>query len=287
MASSNAATQNDLYLDYVAKPYEPAAGWKGKLRSEALLDESASGTPALLELKEALQAALGKDRIVYGIKERGGRAYWELYVYNYSRATELAFGAVARSLPRGWRTACEPPPIDHVMYSFELDERSLRKKRIEELHVYTVSGEDRRVTSNSYLWNGGSLIPENVYLPMPIDGPAPKRLFQKFIRERVLDGENRAGEVFFPEFEADCRAVCWAFKRRQGRLPPKPNAVYVSTLSIRGLRAFLSRFPYSRLAAFAAAHESRLDHLRFDVGYDFERVGSVPAYPKSGFYGLF
>jgi hypothetical protein len=283
--ASCSATAGDRYLDYVARPYEPRADWKGKLRSEALFDESARSVPGLLEVKRRLQEGLGKDRVVYGVKERLGRRYWELYVYNYEASPELSIPAVASALPAGWRMDERTPPLPIVMFSFELSEDSVRRRLVDGLHVYTISGEAKRPVSNSYLWKDGTLTSENVYLPMPLDSEPASRLFRRFTEGRVLPAAGvRFDDVVPPELAAECRAACWAFKRSGGALPDSPNSIYLSTLTIDGLTAFLRRFGYPSLSEYAERNRARLDHLLFDVGYDFN---AGPRYSKSGFYGVF
>ena len=53
-----------------------------------------------------------------------------------------------------------------------------------------------------------------------------------------------------------------------------------------GLLEFLESFPYPEpLRRFARSEAGRLDHLLYDVGYDFETSGGL-RFTKSGFYGV-
>lgn len=287
MASSSLAGERDLYLDYVARPYTPQAPWQGKLRSEALYDASAAGRPALLELKGRLQESLGQDRVVWGVKERRGRTYWELYFYNYDRRPELSLEAVRRALSPGWSLAplaAQAP--EHMMFSFELSDAVLAGRRVEAYSLYVISEAAGRAVSRSWRADGARVVPENVYIPVPLDTPRDRALLEQLLR-RGLGAAAALEGVLPPQLMADCRCVCLASKPRGGAAAKDPNAVYLSTLRVGALLEFLRRWRYPEaLVAFVSANRGRLDHLLYDVGYDFDG-GDALSFCKSGFYGIF
>lgn len=286
MASCDAAA-GDRYLDYVARPYEPQAPWEGKLRSEALYDAGAEGRPALVELKELLQARLGRDRVVWGVKELAGRAYWELYFYDYAPEPDLTLEKVRAALAPSWSLAPLPEGTPkHVMFSFELTDAVLAAREVEAYSVYELSQAAGRTVSRSWRADASGLVPENRYIPVPLDSPRDRELLASLLR-RSLGEQGRLSDVLPPALMEGCRAVCLAAKPRGGRPAKEVNGVYLSTLRVGGLLEFLRRWRYPRgLVAFVEANQGRLDHLLFDVGYDFEDAPAV-SFSKSGFYGIF
>jgi hypothetical protein len=281
------AGESDLYLDYVARPYEPQAPWKGKLRSEALYDAGAAGRPALLELKDRLQKRLGKDRVVWGVKERLGQTYWELYFYNYDRRPELSVESVRRALAPDWSLAplaAQAP--EHMMFSFELSDAVLASRRVEAYSIYEISEAAGRVVSRSWRADAVRAVPENVYIPVPLDTPRDRALLEKLLR-RGLGAVPGLDGVLPPKLMAGCRSVCLASKPRGGKPAKDPNGVYLSTLRVDALLEFLRQWRYPEaLVAFVADNRDRLDHLLYDVGYDFDG-GDAVSFCKSGFYGIF
>ena len=93
--------------------------------------------------------------------------------------------------------------------------------------------------------------------------PRPK------IVSRILDGIR------------DCRTICVANKQTH-------DCVYFSGVNVDQLLWFLNRFSYPEpIRSFIADNRSNLDHLLFDVGFDYRMDGTSLAVLKSGYYGVF
>ena len=66
------------------------------------------------------------------------------------------------------------------------------------------------------------------------------------------------------------------------------TCVYFSGVNVRQLLWFLERFSYPRpTVAFVETNRANLDHLLFDVGFDYRMEGNSLAVLKSGYYGVF
>jgi hypothetical protein len=87
-------------------------------------------------------------------------------------------------------------------------------------------------------------------------------------------------DILLPEL-LDCTSICIANKQLC-------DCVYFSRLGVGQLLFFLERFDYPRaLVSFIQEHQSQLDHLQFDVGFDYRMAGRRLEILKSGYYGTF
>src|SRR5690606_9438042 len=76
---------DDSYYDYRLEPYKPRRPFKDKYRSENLFWHAlkCAGAHAALEpALRAVQASLGPDLTVWGVKWDGARLWSEIYVYD-------------------------------------------------------------------------------------------------------------------------------------------------------------------------------------------------------------
>jgi hypothetical protein len=79
----------------------------------------------------------------------------------------------------------------------------------------------------------------------------------------------------------DCKVIVVANK--QGN-----DAVYFSRINVDQLIFFLKRMNYpGELISFIEKNRSKLDHLQYDVGYDYKMDGKDLMILKSGYYGVF
>ena len=91
------ATAEDRYFDYCLEPYRPRRPFAGKARAESLLWHSlrvAGQLDAWRPLLQALQAHVGRDLTVWGVKWAGPEAadalWWELYLYDPQKESPAA-----------------------------------------------------------------------------------------------------------------------------------------------------------------------------------------------------
>ena len=66
------------------------------------------------------------------------------------------------------------------------------------------------------------------------------------------------------------------------------DAVYFSGIDVGQLILFLKRLDYpGELVSFVEENRSKLDHLQYDVGFDYRMEGKDLSILKSGYYGNF
>jgi hypothetical protein len=86
--------------------------------------------------------------------------------------------------------------------------------------------------------------------------------------------------ILWPELR-DCSVIVIANKQAN-------DAVYFSRINVDQLVFFLKRMGYPRgLVSFVEENRSKLDHLLYDVGFDYRMAGEDLVILKSGYYGIF
>jgi hypothetical protein len=78
-----------------------------------------------------------------------------------------------------------------------------------------------------------------------------------------------------------CKTICVANKQTH-------DCVYFSGVDVHQLIHFLERLNYPQpVVEFVRGNARRLDHLLFDVGFDYRMEGGRLQILKSGYYGVF
>jgi hypothetical protein len=89
-----------------------------------------------------------------------------------------------------------------------------------------------------------------------------------------------AERILWPELQ-DCKIIVVANKQEN-------DAVYFSGIHVDQLILFLKRMHYNpELVAFVETNRSMLDHLRYDIGFDYRIEGNEMKILKSAYYGVF
>lgn len=277
---------DDPYYNYCWWPYQPAASTEHKLRSVSLLFQSfefAGVGPAAFEVVEALRRAIGPFRTVWGTKRLGDRLAWEFYFYDYRRRErEVSVARVLDAIRP--QLACEIRVNERLPYfMFSLDivpEQGSRLRGLDEVHVY--------------VGNPGSAVSSGISYAVRSEGAALENFYFFFDARKDLDAV--AGKVLcsphvdatqipidwllWPELTR-CHTICVANKRRN-------DTVYFSGVDVDQLLFFLKRLRYpAGIVGFVEANRARLDHLLYDVGFDYVTQDDQVRIVKSGYYGVF
>lgn len=280
------ATAEDPALNYCLWDYSPAAPVEDKFRSINLLfqsfDHAGLGSRAF-DLVEAIRDGIGPFRTVFGIKLLGDRLAWEFYFYDYARRQRnVSITRVLSAMQPYLR--CElavDERLPYFMFSIDLDaELASGRRPLDVVHLY--------------IGNPGSSVSSGIAYALRTDGTALENFYFFFDgRNQLADAaakicssayfdETRGSieEVLLPELR-ECRTICVANKQTH-------DCVYFSGVDLAQLRWFLERFSYPKpIVEFVAANHTNLDHLLFDVGFDYRREGNSLAILKSGYYGVF
>lgn len=275
----------DLYFDYCLEPYRPRRPTHDKVACENLLWHSLRVTgvgEALAPPLRALQASVGRHRTVWGVKYDGQRIFWELYFYDPRRQLPRSrVGALAQALAPWLELVPQvPATLPYMMASFDLDETTAGRGRIESLNLY-FTGEEAHA-GRSYKVQSGGIELENTYRFFEAKRDAASIVtllksspFVDYSRPSVLS------KVLIPELFA-CKKICVSSKRAC-------DAIYYSGINVEQLLWFMRRFAYPEaLTGFVERHQQRLEHLYFDVGLDYRMDPSgVVNYGKTSYYGTF
>lgn len=275
-------TETDRYFDYCLQPYDPAAAPEGKLRSEALLWNSldVAGAPRELDTAlHAIQAAAGRDMTVFGVKHLKGRLWWELYFYDPLKEDLGVRASAIVDAARPWFEIVPRPSerTPYFMFSFDVSDETLARGTVDTLNLYVPYYVVQGGRSYKLTASGAEL--DNVYRFHRPKTEVREVVHQ--IKQSVFMDFDRVplARVLLPQLWS-CNRICVAKKRTA-------DALYFSGIDVDQFLFFLERFEYPEpIRAFVRNHRSELDHLRFDVGFDYVLGpdGTLVA-TKSSYYG--
>ena len=280
------ATSQDPALNYCLWQYAPVRPAEDNFRSINLLLHSfelARIDERAYDIVDAIREAIGAFRTVFGIKLVGGRLAWEFYFYDYARRQrQVSISRVLEALRPLVR--CEVRPnesLPYFMFSLDLDaELAAGRRDLDVVHMY--------------VGNPGSTVSSGIAYAVRTTGTTLENFYFFFDAARQLndaagkicssahfdDTRLPVDEVLVPELRR-CRTICVANKQTH-------DCVYFSGVDVRQLSHFLERLDYPRpVVEFVREHASRLDHLLFDVGFDYRMEGGRLKILKSGYYGVF
>ncbi len=145
-----------------------------------------------------------------------------------------------------------------------------------------------------YIGNPGSAVSSGIAFDIRAAGTTLENLYFFFDAKTQLDEAAKKiwSSAHFDETKTsldailvpglrECQTICVANKRDH-------DCVYFSGIEVDQLLLFLERLAYPPgIVDFVRANRSSLDHLLFDVGFDYRVEGDRVAVLKSGYYGVF
>jgi hypothetical protein len=277
---------DDPFLDFCLWPYEPVAPGADKLRSLTLLMQSfelcgLAGPGA--EVVEALRRGIGPFCTVWGIKWAAGEMKWEFYFYDYrrlerERSMTRVLDVLQPLIPSRVRPNERHP---YFMFSVDLTEATLAGRAgVDAVHMYIGNVGSAVSSGISYTVSDRVNALENFYFffdaSRQMEEVRGKVCCSAYVEPSAFDID----EVLWPELRR-CQTLVVANKSHN-------DGVYFSRIGIDQLRLFLERLDYPpALVGFAAEHRAGLDHMLYDVGFDYRVEGGAVRVLKSGFYGVF
>jgi len=280
------STGQDPALNYCLWSYSRATPSEDKFRSVNLLYQSfehAGIDARACDIVEAIRAAIGPFRTVFGIKLLPGRLAWEFYFYDYERrARQVSISRVLAAIRPFVR--CEVRAnenLPYFMFSLDLDaELAAGRRDLDVVHMYVGNPGSAVSSGIAYALRPGGTTLENFYFffdaPAQLDEAAGKIRSSAYFDDTRLDID----EVLVPGLRA-CQTICVANKQTH-------DCVYFSGVDVDQLVAFLERLRYPEpIVSFARENRGNLDHLLFDVGFDYRGEAGGLAVLKSGYYGVF
>jgi hypothetical protein len=280
------ATASDPALNYCLWQYTPAAPAEDKFRSVNLLFQSfeeAKVGPRAFEIVDAIRGGIGAFRTVFGVKLLAGKLAWEFYFYDYRRrrrevSISRALQAIRPLVP------CDVEPnenLPYFMFSLDLDDELARGGRVlDVVHMYVGNAGSAVSSGIAYAVRANGTTLENFYFFFDARTQVGE-VAKKVSNSAHLDDTRVSVEaVLLPQLRR-CQTICVANKQTH-------DCIYFSGVNIDQLLWFLGRLDYpSRVIQFVANNRGNLDHLLFDVGFDYRMEAGRLQVLKSGYYGVF
>ena len=279
-------TAGEAFSDFCLWEYTPIAPYEGKLRPVSLLFHSFDVTgidKRAFELIEAIRGGFGVSKTVWGVKKLGNGICWEFYFYDYRKRERERSVAKFLEIVRPFAD-CEVlvnEDTPYFMFSIDIDEGLVTGSRnLDEIHVY--------------IGNAGSTMSSGIAYSVKTEGTRLENLYYFFdakaqMREIVSkatcsayfqDTQTDISQILWPELR-DCGVIVVANKQNN-------DSVYFSRINVDQLIFFLRRMDYpDEICCFVEAHRAELDHLLYDVGFDYRTEGDRVVILKSGYYGIF
>jgi len=280
-------TPEDLYFDYCLWEYAPAARCENKLRSSSLLFHSfdvAGVQGRVFDLVRAIRRGFGLFHTVWGLKKlRDGATAWEFYFYDYRRRERERSITKLLDIIRPFAPCGVIPNENHpyFMFSIDIDDRLIAgTKGLDEVHMY-IGNPGSSVSSGicySLTERGKRL--ENLYFFFDA-----KREWEDILAKTACSAHIDSTRIPFdrilrPELR-ECRVIVAANKQAG-------DSVYFSRIRVDQFLFFLKEMSYPpELVSFVEENRPRLDHLLYDVGFDYTMDGEDLIILKSGYYGTF
>jgi len=280
------ATDDDPSLCYCLWPYERPASAADKFRAVNLLYQTFehAGMPeGAYAIVEELREGIGAFKTVFGIKWAEGRLGWEFYFYDYLRLKrEVSATRVLQALQPLVRSAVAlNEALPYFMFSLDITEPLARGAQgLDVIHMYIGNPGSAVSSGIAYGVRAESTTLENFYFFFDARSDLAEAI-RKIENSPHMDTSRISlDQVLVPELR-NCRTLCVANKRTH-------DCIYFSGVSVDQLLFFFERLQYpDAVVQFVRTQRARLDHLTFDVGFDYTTRDGRLTVLKSGYYGVF
>jgi hypothetical protein len=280
------ATEQDPSLNYCLWPYPPQAPMEDKFRSINLLYQTfdyAGIDARSAAIVEAIRDSIGPFRTVFGVKLLGEKVAWEFYFYDYKRRQrQVSISQVLRAVRPYMPTEIEPNEnLPYFMFSLDLNhEIVIGHAALDVVHMYVGNPGSTVSSGIAYAVRADSTTLENFYFffdaATQLADVAGKITSSALFDDTMMNVEA----VLIPELRR-CRTICLANKQTH-------DCIYFSGVDIDQLQWFLDWLHYpAAITAFVRRNRNNLDHLLFDVGFDYRMEHGILHVIKSGYYGVF
>jgi hypothetical protein len=279
-------TEEDEFFDYCLWDYKPAAPSLNKLRSVNLLYHSytvANASGRMFDIVRDIRKGLGVSRTVWGIKQVGEEITWEFYFYDYRRRERERSITRLLDVLRPYFT-CDISPNEnypYFMFSIDLnDDLVAGGVRLDEIHMYIGNVGSSVSSGICYSVTQERTRLENFYFFFDA-ATQRKEILGKIASSAYVDMTRiPLDSILWPELRR-CRVIVVANKQHN-------DCIYFSRIDVDQLLFFLRRMKYRQeLVSFVEDHRPLLDHLLYDVGFDYRMEGGELKILKSGYYGYF
>ena len=280
------AADGEDQFDFCLWPYAPVQACGGKLRSISLLADSFEVQrtgPRALDMVLSIRREFGDLRSVWGIKQSGGTISWEFYFYDYARTERERSIPRLLSAIRPW-VSCDIKTSEaspYFMFSVDLSHQLLSDGgALDEVQMYIGNIGSMVSSGICYGVTRQQIRLKNFYFffdaRKEIDEIEGKVLTSAFLDPIGLTLDD----ILWPELR-DCEVIVVSNK-------PDRDGVYFSRIKVAQLLWFMKRMQYpSDQIRFLEDNMDRLDHMLYDVGFDYRMEGGCLKILKSAYYGVF
>ncbi len=279
-------TSEDRYFDYCLWEYVPVAPPDGKLRSLNVLYNSfdvAGIDDRMYEICEAIRDGLGPARTVWGVKQQNGSLSWELYFYDYQRLTrEVSIPLILKIIaPYVGCNLSFSEQRPYFMFSIDLDDELARGARdLSEINVYMGNVGSNVSSGICYSLTAERLRLDNFYFFFDAEQERDD-IIAKIVSSAYVDSDQLSLEqILWPQL-VHCKTIVVANKKLN-------DGIYFSRVDVNQLLYFLKRMKYPvSLVDFVERNRGELDHLLYDVAFDYVMRDGEIEILKSSYYGFF
>lgn len=279
---------NAIFFDYCHRPYTPPKTKRAdKLYScELLFASLGSGWKKKLfaDLVKRLQSAIGRNSTVWGIKHRQGLLSWELYFYNDDRNNlEINIDKIAHALKPLFKINVDiksAEAVPYFMFSFCIDDMILKTRDVDGLNIY-MGTRGRACEGFSYLVRGKLFTIRNQYAFYD-PKHEHKELISKISKSPFINivSKKSLKKILMPRL-IKCHTVCVAHKSSM-------DGIYFSQVGLGQFLYFLKHFDFpSPIIAFIEKNKTKLNHMLYDVAFDYRMSGDEMIFGKQSYYGVF
>jgi hypothetical protein len=279
-------TEKDLFNDFCLWEYRPPAHFENKFRSVNLLYNSFDHMgmdERYYDLVNAVRKCMGEFQTVWGVKRTGHDIRWELYFYDYRRRDRERSVSRLLDIIRPFIRCGIDVNEDLHYFMFSMD-----------IHDGLISGPGELDEIHMYIGNPGSSVSSGICYSMKKEETRLENFYFFFdarkdmkdiIAKTVCSGyvdftQIGIDQIILPELKR-CRVIVVANKQFN-------DSIYFSGIDIDQLIFFMKKMGYpGGLVSFAVENRDRLDHMRYDVGFDYRMEGQELLILKSGYYGFF
>jgi hypothetical protein len=278
------AAEGDKFFNYALWPYRPALSLENRLKPSNLLFESfdAAGVDRrFFDLIPLLRQAIGEFHTVFGIKQQGDRTWWEFYFYDYRRRErERSLSRVLEAIRSLAPSTVVPNEnIFYFMFSLDITE-DIFTRGIDEAHLYIGNPGSSVSSGICYSLTPARTKFENIYFFFDAQKQLQETAAKIACSAQVDSSKINLDEILRPELR-NCRTICVANKQEN-------DCIYFAGIRFDQFLFFLRWMRYrADLIAYLEENRSKLDHLEFDVGFDYRMEGDKLTVIKSGYYGIF
>ena len=279
-------TARDVLFDFCLWEYTPLTSCENKFSSSTLLFHSfkvAGLDERIFDLIQAIREGIGFSHTVWGVKLLGEDIRWEFYFYDYRRRDRERSITKVLEIIRPFIGCGIKANENYHYFMFSIDisgDLLANATELEEIHMYIGNVGSTVSSGICYsLKNEGTRL-ENFYFFFDAKTQGDE-IFGKVVSSAYIDTTViKIDQILWPEMR-DCKVIVVANKQDN-------DAVYFSRINVDQLIFFLNRMNYpNELVSFIEKNRSKLDHLQYDVGYDYKMDGKDLMILKSGYYGIF